>query len=131
MLVHANLGKVMCTNIILLLFQSENSKKNGTIKSYRTVTQRNVSGYHTPAKNKMFCFPCMLFADKGAHGYEKAFADVSAWYQNFKKGKEKIINHENSSIHEGAVSKLLVTNYNLEQNATVVKGLVEGRRVIN
>ena len=44
------------------------------------------------------------------------------------EGKEKIENHENSSIHGEAVSKMLITNYNLEKDTTVVRGIAEGER---
>ena len=76
----------------------------------------------------MFCFPCMLFADRSAHGYEKTFVEVSAGCDDFKKGVQKIAKHENSSIHGEAVAKMLEKSYNLEKCTTVVQRLQEAER---
>ena len=76
----------------------------------------------------MFCFPCLLFADKSSYGYDKSFAEAPAGCGNFKKGLEKIKNHEVSGIHSDAVSKMLVTRYTLEKDSTVVKSFIEGKK---
>ena len=44
---------------------------------------------YSPVKNGKFCFLCLLFSNKSAHGYDKTFADASAGCQNYKKSAEK------------------------------------------
>ena len=86
---------------------------------------------HSPKTYKMFCLPCLLFADKSSYGYDKSFAEATAGCGNFKKGLEKIKNHEVSGIHSDAVSKMLLTRYTLEKGSTVVKGFIEGKKSRN
>ena len=72
----------------------------------------------------MFCFTCLIFADKSSYGYDKSFAEATAGCGNFKKGLEKLV----GGIHLDAVSKMLVTRYTLEKDYMVVKSFIEGKK---
>ena len=80
---------------------------------------------YSPVKNGMFCFPCLLFSNKSAHGYDKTFAEASARCQNYKKGAEKIDKLENSVIHGEAVAKMLVTTHTLNKDKSVIKPFLD------
>ena len=66
---------------------------------------------YSPSLKRMFCLPCFLFADKSAVGYDKTFAEATEGCKNFY-----------------AVSKTLVTRFTLEQNPTILKGLLDAKK---
>ena len=79
----------------------------------------------------MFCLPRLIFADKSSYDYDKSFAEATVGCGNFKKGLEKIKNHEVSGIHSDAVSKMLATRYTLDKDSKVVKSFIEGKKSRN
>ena len=53
---------------------------------------------YSPRSDRMFCFWCSIFVPEGAHLSEANLTKIGV--NNWKKGLEKIRDHENTDIHK-------------------------------
>lgn len=79
---------------------------------------------------KMFCFCCMLLADKKnvRTSYSDVWAKPSLGITRFRKGLEKIKKHEKSILHRQAENDLLLLKIRLSKDVTVIQKLVESEK---
>ncbi|XP_065684245.1 zinc finger MYM-type protein 1-like [Hydra vulgaris] len=78
----------------------------------------------SPSNQKMYCHASWLFADFKAENYSKEWSDTSAGVYKWKKGMEKIVEHETSHQHQNAIRQYLLTKYRISNDKTVISGLI-------
>jgi len=78
---------------------------------------------YSPEKNKMFCHHCWLFSDRTSSSYSPNWTEVDIGVDNFKKGLEKIVKHEQSVMHLNATSCFMTTKYRITKDETVISQL--------
>jgi len=79
----------------------------------------------------MFCHHCWLFSDRTSSSYSPNWTEVDIGVDNFKKGLEKIVKHEQSVMHLNATSCFMTTKYRITKDETVISQLTseEKKRV--
>ncbi|XP_072047174.1 zinc finger MYM-type protein 1-like [Amphiura filiformis] len=105
--------------------------KNG-MKSYRDWL------VYSPAKDRAYCFPCWLFANKSDPAYNPNFADPNEGYKRWRDASTKFVNHENCDLHKQAVKVLIETklrlklgkSVNQEQQRARERQVMENRKVL-
>ncbi|XP_030751007.1 uncharacterized protein LOC115878598 [Sitophilus oryzae] len=64
---------------------------------------------YSPRANCLFCFSCWLYASLNL----TVWSDPNQGFKNFKKGPEKIKQHEESQLHRSLHNKFLITKLRL------------------
>jgi hypothetical protein len=95
-------------------YYEKQASRFGEIKSYREWLSYSVE------KDAMFCFSCILFANPHSQNFEDVWCNPRKGCTNFKKGKEKILSHEQSRCHIDAMKAYVICKYRLKQEKTVV-----------
>ena len=84
--------------------------RNG-MKSYREWL------VYSPTNNRAYCFPCWLFAKRGAKEYSPAFTENG--FDSWKKANTTFVAHEHSKMHSNAVTVMMQTKQRLKIGKTV------------
>ena len=79
----------------------------------------------------MFCHHCLLFSDRTSSSYSPNWTEVDIGVDNFEKGLEKILKHEQSVMYLNATSFFMTTKYRITKDETVISQLTseEKKRV--
>lgn len=72
---------------------------------------------YSPRANCLFCQYCWLLSDSN----KTVWADARRGFKNFKKGPEKIKQHEESDLHRSLTNKFLVMKLRLLQDSSVLQ----------
>ncbi|CAH0547004.1 unnamed protein product [Brassicogethes aeneus] len=82
-------------------------------------TEGNIRSWliYSPRVNSLFCFCCWLFNNSN----QTVWSDPKNGFKNFKKGPEKISQHEKSHLHRMAYNKLVITKLRLSKDLTVIE----------
>lgn len=65
----------------------------------------------------MYCFYCFLFRSISQHSYQ--WSDPDKGVSNFRKGYEKITNHEKSKDHRKAENEYLILKSRISKDLTI------------
>lgn len=84
--------------------------KNG-MKSYREWL------VYSPGNDSVYCFPCLLFANRGGKDYSPTFVETG--FRNWKKATDVLSTHEHTGIHCEAVTVMLQTKQRLTLGKSV------------
>uniref|UniRef100_A0A667Y992 TTF-type domain-containing protein n=1 Tax=Myripristis murdjan TaxID=586833 RepID=A0A667Y992_9TELE len=79
---------------------------------------------YSPKCNRMFCFCCWMFGKSAGRQWAKPAQGVSNW----RKGVERIEQHENSAAHREAEKMLLMARFRISKDSTVVSELLKAER---
>jgi len=74
----------------------------------------------------MFCFPCCLFHTVSQHHYQ--WSDPSKGVFNFRKGYEKIDNHEKSNEHKTTEREYLILRIRIKNDSTIIHHIILAER---
>ena len=74
---------------------------------------------YSPTNNKAYCFCCMMFAEQSDPSYDPAWSDPRRGFSNWKKGTQRICEHESSGTHIKAASAMAMTKHRLNTNQTI------------
>ncbi|XP_069823176.1 zinc finger MYM-type protein 1-like [Dendropsophus ebraccatus] len=81
---------------------------------------------YSPKSNRLYCFCCWLFCLRNEK--VRVWADPDMGFFNFKKGLEKIEQHERCNTHRESEKTFLLTKYRISKDSTVIAGLIRGER---
>ena len=60
---------------------------------------------YSPESHKAFCFSCLMFSQK-TDGYDPTWCEASHGFSNWKKGTQRIKEHESSDVHINAACRM-------------------------
>jgi hypothetical protein len=105
-------------------------KSNWYVKESKSGSVTRKWLVYSPRSDKMFCFTCMLLADRKdtTSLYADVWTNPCNGVSRFRKGLEKIKNHETSNVHIQAENELLLLKVRLSKDETVIHKLVELER---
>lgn len=93
---------------------------------------------YSPTKDRAYCFPCWLFADKTNQDYEPNFSDPKLGYKRWRDATTSFASHETCKVHKNAVQAMIETkqrlklgkSVNAEQQRARDRQVAENRKVL-
>ena len=93
---------------------------------------------YSPTKDRAYCFPCWLFANKTNQDYEPNFSDPKLGYKRWRDATTSFASHETCQVHKDAVQVMIETkqrlnlgkSVNAEQQRACDKQVAENRKVL-
>ena len=125
-------------------FVQDNKGRSFNRQWYKPKLKNGMQSYrdwlvYSPTTDCAYCFPCWLFADRGAAACQPNFCDPKMGFKRWRDATTKLAIHENSDIHKDAVKVMIETklrlklgkSVNQEQQRAREMQIIENRKILH